>query len=299
MNRIKLAEDLSFSQFIQGYWRLDKWQKTNTQLLDFIKQHLDLGITTIDHADIYGLYTCDQIFGRALALEPALRQKMQIITKCAVKLVCDKYPERKIPHYDSTATHIKQSVEQSLKNLNTDYIDTLLLHRPDVLMDADEVAHTFSQLKSQGKVRYFGVSNYTPQQFDLLQSRLDFKLVTNQVEFNPMNMQTSADGTFEHLQMHRVAPMIWSCLAGGRIFNEDSAKAKRVRAVITEISEETHAAIDQIIYAFVLKLPCNPMPIIGSGNIERVKSAIAAADINLSNEQWYRIWVASNGHNVP
>ncbi|WP_017444029.1 aldo/keto reductase [Gayadomonas joobiniege] len=299
MKRVQLTEQLSFSQFIQGYWRLDEWDMRKQDLLTFIMQHLDLGITTVDHADIYGLYQCEAIFGQALALQPELRQQLEIVSKCGIKLPSEKFLTQSIPLYDNSAEHIRASVEQSLKNLHTDYLDTLLLHRPDVLMHADQVAETFSALKQEGKVRHFGVSNYSPQQFDLLQSRLDFKLVTNQVEFNPMNMQTSADGTFEHLQMHRIAPMIWSCLAGGRIFNEDSAKAKRVRAVLTEISKETHAAIDQLIYAFVLKLPCNPMPIIGSGNIERVKSAVAAANINLSNEQWYRIWVASNGHNVP
>ncbi|MER2491577.1 aldo/keto reductase [Catenovulum sediminis] len=299
MQRIKLAEDLTFSQFIQGYWRLNDWSMSVSELTEFVKQHLDLGITTVDHADIYGDYECEAIFGQVLKHSPELRSKMEIVTKCDIKLVSGKYPERKIGHYDTSAQHIKQSVECSLQNLATDYIDVLLIHRPDALMNADEVADTFKALKQAGKVRQFGVSNFTPMQFDLLQSRLDDKLVTNQVELNPINMQTTADGTLEHLQKLRVAPMIWSCLAGGRIFSEQSEQASRLRETLSQIAQEVNASIDQVIYAWILKLPCNPLPIIGSGNIERVKTALVSADIKLTNEQWYRVWVASNGHNVP
>ncbi|EWH08770.1 aldo/keto reductase [Catenovulum agarivorans DS-2] len=299
MQRIQLADGLSFSQFIQGYWRLLDWDLTPVQMVNFAKQHIELGITTVDHADIYGDYECEVAFGQALKLAPDLRSQIELVTKCDIKLVSQKHPSRQIGHYDTSAAHILASVDASLQNLQTDYIDVLLLHRPDPLMSADEVADTFAELKQAGKVRHFGVSNFTPMQFDLLQSRLTDKLVTNQVEFNPMNMQCSADGTFEHLQMHKVAPMIWSCLAGGRIFGEDSPQANRVRAVLTEIGEEVGATMDQVIYAWVLKMPCNPLPIIGSGNIKRIKMAVDASSIQLTNEQWFRVWVASNGHNVP
>ena len=299
MRRIQLADNFTFSQFIQGYWRLLDWDLTPVQLVNFAKQHIELGVTTIDHADIYGDYECEAAFGQALKLAPELRQQIELVTKCDIKLVSDKSPQRQIGHYDTSAAHITASVDASLTNLNTDYIDVLLLHRPDPLMNADEVAEAFNQLQQAGKVRHFGVSNFTPMQFDLLQSRLSDKLVTNQVEFNPMNMQCSADGTFEHLQMHKVAPMIWSCLAGGRIFGEDSAQANRVRATLAQIAEEVGAGIDQVIYAWVLKMPCNPLPIIGSGNIKRIQTAVESSAIKLTNEQWFRVWVASNGHNVP
>lgn len=299
MRRIQLADNFTFSQFIQGYWRLLDWDLTPVQLVNFAKQHIELGVTTIDHADIYGNYQCEAAFGQALKLAPELRQQIELVTKCDIKLVSDKYPQRQIGHYDTSAAHILASVDASLTNLNTDYIDVLLIHRPDPLMNADEVAETFNQLKQAGKVRHFGVSNFTPMQFDLLQSRLTDKLVTNQVEFNPMNMQCSADGTFEHLQMHNVAPMIWSCLAGGRIFAENSPQANRVRETLTQIAEEVGVSIDQVIYAWVLKMPCNPLPIIGSGNIKRIQTAIESCSVQLTNEQWFRVWVASNGHNVP
>ena len=156
------------SEFIQGYWRLADWKMSPSQILDFLKQHLDLGISSVDHADIYGNYSCEQLFGEALALEPALRQQIEIVTKCDIKLLSDKYPQRTVKHYDTSAAHILASVENSLRNLHTDYLDLLLIHRPDPLMNADEVAQTFQQLKACGKVRHFGVSNFTPYQFDLL-----------------------------------------------------------------------------------------------------------------------------------
>ena len=288
------------SGFIQGYWRLAEWNMSAQQRLDFIKQHLDLGITSVDHADIYGGYTCEQLFGEALALEPALRQQMEIVTKCDIKLLSAKYPERTVKHYDTSAAHIASSVDNSLQNLGTDYIDLLLIHRPDPLMNADEVADAFARLKQSGKVRHFGVSNFTPYQFDLLQSRLDFPLVTNQVEVNPANIFALHDGTLDQMQMKRIRPMIWSALGGGSVFTAQTEQAHRLRTVLSNVSDELGgASLDQVIYAWLLKLPCQPLPIIGSGNIERVRSAVAAKEINLTREQWFCIWEAAAGHEVP
>lgn len=289
-----------FSELVQGYWRLGEWGMTAQERLTFLKQHLELGITTVDHADIYGNYECEQLFGEALALEPSLREQLQIVTKCDIKLCSVKFPERKINHYDSSAAHIYQSVNNSLERLRVNEIDVLLIHRPDVLMDADEVAEAFTELHKVGKVKHFGVSNFSPAQFELLQSRLGKPLVTNQVEINPLNFDVAHDGTLDQMQMLRTRPMAWSCLGGGAIFNGDSEQAQRVRAVLEELREELGAeSIDQVIYAWVRALPSKPLPIIGSGKIERVQAAVDALDLTLSREQWYRVWVASKGHGVP
>ncbi|EQB8914698.1 aldo/keto reductase [Vibrio fluvialis] len=289
-----------FSELVQGYWRLGEWGMTAQERLTFLKQHLELGITTVDHADIYGNYECEQLFGEALALEPSLREQLQIVTKCDIKLCSAKFPERKINHYDTSAAHIYQSVNNSLERLHVNEIDVLLIHRPDVLMDADEVAEAFTELHKVGKVKHFGVSNFSPAQFELLQSRLGKPLVTNQVEINPLNFDVAHDGTLDQMQMLRTRPMAWSCLGGGAIFNGDSEQAKRVRAVLEELREELGAeSIDQVIYAWVRALPSKPLPIIGSGKIERVQAAVEALDLTLSREQWYRVWVASKGHGVP
>ncbi|EKO3492374.1 aldo/keto reductase family oxidoreductase [Vibrio fluvialis] len=289
-----------FSELVQGYWRLGEWGMTAQERLTFLKQHLELGITTVDHADIYGNYECEQLFGEALALEPSLREQLQIVTKCDIKLCSAKFPERKINHYDTSAAHIYQSVNNSLERLRVNEIDVLLIHRPDVLMDADEVAEAFTELHKVGKVKHFGVSNFSPAQFELLQSRLGKPLVTNQVEINPLNFDVAHDGTLDQMQMLRTRPMAWSCLGGGAIFNGDSEQAQRVRAVLEELREELGAeSIDQVIYAWVRALPAKPLPIIGSGKIERVQAAVDALDLTLSREQWYRVWVASKGHGVP
>lgn len=295
-----VAQQLQFSELVQGYWRLAEWGMTAQQRLAFIEQHLELGITTVDHADIYGGYQCEALFGEALALQPSLRQQLQLVTKCDINLCNAKYSQRHINHYDTSKQHIVESVNNSLANLRVENIDLLLIHRPDLLMDADEVAFAFAELKQQGKVNHFGVSNFSPAQFELLQSRLDQPLVTNQVEINPLNFEVAHDGTLDQLQMKRIHPMAWSCLAGGDIFSGSSEQHVRVRETLSEIAAEIGAdSLDQVIYAWIRCLPSKPLAIIGSGNIERVRSAVAALDFSLSREQFYRVWVAAKGHGVP
>ncbi|WP_108652482.1 aldo/keto reductase [Dongshaea marina] len=276
------------------------WGMSPQQRLAFIKQHLELGVTTVDHADIYGDYRCETLFGEALRLEPVQRSKMQIVSKCGIKLVSASTPERQINHYDTSKAHIVLSVENSLKRLHTDYLDLLLIHRPDALMDADEVVEAFNTLKESGKVRHFGVSNFTPSQFELLQSRLDQPLVTNQVEINPLNFTVVDDGTLDQLQRLRARPMAWSCLAGGDIFSARTEQGRRVHRELESIADELGCtSLDQVVYAWIMTLPSQPLPIIGSGQIQRVKSAIDSLRYRLTPEQWYRVWVASRGHSVP
>ncbi|OBT13709.1 oxidoreductase [Vibrio sp. UCD-FRSSP16_10] len=301
VNKVSLVKNgPDLSELIQGYWRVAEWGMTASQRLSFMQKHIELGVTTVDHADIYGGYECERLFGEALALDKSLRHQIEIVTKCNIMLCGDKNPQRKVNHYDSSKQHIIASVENSLRNLQVDNIDVLLLHRADALMNADEVSDAFASLKASGKVSHFGVSNFTPRGFELLQSRLDSPLVTNQVEINPLNFAAVDDGTLDLMQTLRTRPMAWSCLAGGAIFHGDNEQVSRVREELEAIKQEIGAtSIDQVIYAWVRKLPCLPLPIIGSGNIERVQSAVQALELSLTNEQWYRVWVASKGHGVP
>ncbi|MET3193666.1 aldo/keto reductase [Bacillus sp. OAE603] len=300
MKRIPLAENLEFSQIIHGLWRLSEWNMSSEQLISFIEECIELGITTFDHADIYGGYTCEEIFGNALALKPELREKIQIVTKCGIKLKSSKFPDLKMNHYDTSKEHILMSVNNSLKNLQTDYIDLLLIHRPNPFMDPKEVAEAFNQLQKEGKVRYFGVSNFLPSQFNMLQEHLDMPLVTNQIEVSPMQFEHFEKGTVDLLLEKRVAPMIWSPLAGGQIFTSQSEAAVRVRSMLEEIGNEIGAnSIDEVMYAWLLVHPANMMPIVGSGKIERVKTAVEASKLSMTSEQWLRIYVAGMGHNLP
>lgn len=285
-----------FSRFVMGYWRLMDWNMSPVQLADFIEEHLDLGITTVDHADIYGGYQCEAAFGDALKRAPALRERMEIVTKCGIATTAK--PENALGHYITDSAHIVKSAEQSLVNLATDRIDLLLIHRPDPLMDADEVAEAFLALHQSGKVRHFGVSNFTPAQFALLQSRLPFTLATNQVEISPVHQPLLLDGTLDQLQQLRIRPMAWSCLGGGRLFNDEAFQPLRneLETVARELNAES---IEQVVYAWILRLPSKPLPIIGSGKIERVRAALVAEELEMSRQQWFRIRKAALGYDVP
>lgn len=290
---------LSLSKIVQGFWRLADWNITNKEVLAIVDTCFELGITTFDHADIYGGYQCETLFGNALAESSIKRESYQLVTKCGIKLISDNRPNHAIKSYDTSKAHILQSVENSLKELRTDYIDLLLIHRTDDLMDADEVAEAFSELKQSGKVNYFGVSNFLPLTFELLSSRLDFPLVTNQIEYSVLNMNVQSDGTLDYCQSKRIQPMAWSPYAGGRLFSEQE-KHQDVIAVLNKIGEECNgASLDQVAMAYVLKHPVRFIPILGTGKVERIQSATKSLDIDLSREQWYRIWEASKGHAVP
>ncbi|MFP2421394.1 aldo/keto reductase family oxidoreductase [Pseudescherichia vulneris] len=297
VQRITLAPNgPEFSRFVMGYWRLMDWNMSPQQLVSFIEQHLDLGVTTVDHADIYGGYLCEAAFGEAMKLAPHLRSRMEVVSKCGIATTARA--ENAIGHYITDKDHIVRSAEQSLTNLAIDQLDLLLIHRPDPLMDADEVAEAFTALHQSGKVRHFGVSNFTPAQFSLLQSRLPFTLATNQVELSPVHQPLLLDGTLDQLQQLRVRPMAWSCLGGGSLFNDEKYQPLRdeLATVATELNAES---IEQVVYAWVMRLPSQPLPIIGSGKIERVRSAIAAENLEMTRQQWFRIRKAALGYDVP
>ena len=299
MERVKLNEEVSLSRLVHGVWRLNEWNLSPQELNTLIESCLEQGLTSFDHADIYGDYTCEAVFGEALKAFPFLRDKIEIITKCGIKLISAKRPEHKIKYYDTRKAHIIHSAENSLKLLNTDYLDVLLIHRPDPFMNPHEVAEAFHKLKQDGKVRSFGVSNFTPQQFSTLQSYLDFPLVTNQIEASVSCLEHWENGNIDYLLEKRVKPMVWSPLAGGSIFSGDDEQSKRLRIVLEKIAAEIDAdGIDQVMYKWLLTHPVHFIPIIGSGKIERIKTAIKACDLTLSRMQWFEIWEASNGEEV-
>jgi predicted oxidoreductase len=297
--RVQLHDDLSVSRLIPGMMRLNEWNYSPQELLGWIEECLAMGITTFDHADIYGSYTNEARFGEALALKPELRSQMELVSKCGIMLLSENRPQTHVKHYNTTREHILQSAERSLQNLQTDYLDMLLIHRPDPLMNADEVAAAFEQLLSDGKVRHVGVSNFTPSQFELLQSRIDVPLLTNQVECSVTHMQPLHDGTFDLLQQKRIAPMVWSPLGGGAIFNPQTDQARRLSDTMHTVAEAHEARLDQIALAWLLKHPVTMIPVLGTGKIDRIRAATGALEITLSQQEWFRIWEASAGHEVP
>ncbi|PKD43793.1 aldo/keto reductase [Rhodohalobacter barkolensis] len=286
------------SHLIAGMMRLNDWNLTITQRIDFIEKCIDLGITTFDHADIYGAYTNEKLFGEALKERPDLRDQIEMISKCGICLTTENRAAHKIKHYDTTPDHINSSVEKSLQNLQTDYLDLLLIHRPDPLMDAAELADCLMNLISDGKILHIGVSNFTTAQYELLQSKLDVPLVTNQIEFSLLHLNPIYDGTFDQAQKLNFSPMIWSPFAGGRIFHEESGVAGRVRHHLEEMHQKYQADIDQIALAWLMTHPSNPLPVLGTGNVDRLKSAVSATEINLDRQDWFKLLKASRGHDV-
>ena len=301
VSRIRLTDSgPEFSRLVAGVWRLGEWGMDTRGLLNFIHGCLDLGITTFDNADIYGGYTCEGLFGAALAAEPGLRDRLELVTKCGIQLVTGNRPGNRVHHYDTSRDHIIAAAENSLSQLQTDRLDLLLIHRPDPLLDADEVAEAFGALWAAGKVRHFGVSNFLPWQFDLLQSRLDFPLVTNQIELSALHLAPLNDGTLDQAQRLRVPPMAWSPLAGGRLFDAQDERARRVRAALEGVGRELGgAAVDQVALAWLLRHPARVLPVLGSGRVERIHAAAMAEGLRLDRQQWFAIWEASAGREVP
>ena len=293
-----------FSRLVYGTWRiLDEADPANCSpqaLLSRFKACADMGITTLDTAEIYGTYKVEEAIGGALKLDPSFRNKIEIVTKCGIYIPCEFHPERKVGHYNVTAARIIKSAEKSLRFMGIDTIDLLLVHRPDWLTSADETAEGLNKLIKDGKIRSAGVSNYNVHQFDLLNSRMDQPLVTNQIEFSLLHMDPIYDGTADQCQRLRILPMAWSPLAKGLLMDKTDPAAARLHAKAAELSAKYHGAtLDQLAYAWIMAHPSCPLPIIGSNKLERIKAVADAAEIKLDREDWYGLWVAAKGHGVP
>jgi predicted oxidoreductase len=221
---------------------------------------------------------------------------MQIVSKCGIKLVSPQRPGHALKSYDSSPAHVTASVEASLRALHTDHLDLLLIHRPDALMDPDALAETFARLQAAGKVLHFGVSNHSPSQLGLLHRR--HALVTNQIELSVLQLAALADGTLDQCLDLGLRPMIWSPLAGGRLFREGDPQAERVRKVMGPMAERYGVSIPTLAFAWILLHPARPLPITGSQRLAALAEAVAALDVTLSAEDWWVIWQASTGHEV-
>ena len=278
---------LKLSRIIAGAWR---WKLDSKQIEALIHASVESGISSFDHADIYGGYDNEALFGDVLKKDNSLRTNIELITKCGIKLLSSKRPEHQIKHYDSSKAHIVWSAENSLKQLHTDYIDLLLLHRPDPLMHPAEVAEAFATLKQSGKVLHFGVSNFSTAQFNMLQSYLDFPLLTNQIELSLFKPEAFFDGTVDHLMQHAISPMAWSPLGGGKFFEKGGVAFEKQ---VAQLCEKYHCSATQLLLAWLLKHPSKIFPIIGTTKPERIQEASQAVTIQLEREDWYEMlkWV--------
>lgn len=300
--RITLVEDgPTVSRLVFGAWRLLDGEAPGAETTArLIATAIDFGLTSFDHADIYGDYRVEAAFGEGLALWGGRRDAIELITKCDIRLKSAHRPENRLKHYDTSAAHIVASVERSLRNLRTDYIDILLLHRPDPLLDADEAAAALAGLVEAGKLRAVGVSNFAPSQIDLLASRLPFPIVSNQIEMSVLHTRPLFDGSLDHAQRLRYAPMIWSPLGGGGLFSRAEAREQAVRAALQEVADKVGASdIAAVALAWLLRHPARLVPVLGSLKPERLAGMVKALDLELDRQQWFAILAASEGRNVP
>lgn len=290
------------SQITYGLWRLnDQGMAPLSEVRKRIDLCLELGITTFDHADIYGGYSCEESFGKALKEYPNLRGSMQLVSKCGIKLVHGARPEHKIKHYDTSWQHIIASVENSLRALNTDHLDVLLIHRPDPFMNASETAQALDSLIASGKILHAGISNFAPHHVRMLSAHMKNPLTINQVELHLLNHAPFLDGTLDQCQELGMIPMAWSPLAGGRLTSAELATLNSsLASAMGQVAKETGAtSLTQVAIAWLLKHPSGIVPVIGSGNFERIKEMAAARKIDLNREQWFQLWRAATGRDVP
>jgi predicted oxidoreductase len=290
MERKKIhKEGPEFSRIITGAWR---WNLDVSHVEQLIRQSLEVGMTTFDHADIYGDHSNEEIFGNVIRKDPSLRQRMEIVTKCGIKFPSKKMPSSWVKHYDTSSQHITWSVDNSLKMLNTDHIDLLLIHRPDPLLNPIEVAEAFSSLKQSGKVLHFGVSNFTPTQFEMLQAYVALPLVTNQLEISITHNQPLFDGSLDVLMKHHISPMGWSPLGGGKLMEVD-------KAGLFKKASHYNASDAQLSLAWLLKHPSSIFPVIGTTKPDRIVESSKAIDINLGLQDWFEMLKIAQEREVP
>ncbi len=292
MERIQLNDSVSLSRIIQGLWHITDWKRTPQEHLAFVNECLKLGVTSFDIAEIYGDYEAEAVFGDVLKLDPSLRSKIEIITKTGINMASSKRPYS-IGHYDTSYERIVSSCKASLEKLNTTYLDVFLIHREDPLIDHEEVARALNDLKTQGLIKAYGVSNFDPFKFEALQEATHHQLVTNQIEWNPLVFEHVTSGMLDVLQKHHVSPMIWSPLAQGQLFNPNKPKALKVAQLLHALAKKYKTAPETVAFAYLLKHPVKAMPISGSSQTTRLKHAVDALDLKLDREDWYKIYTAS------
>lgn len=301
MKRQRIApEGPEFSRMVYGTWRLLSTQPTAQDINRRLHACLELGITTIDTAEIYGVYEVEKVLGEALALSPGLRDKLEIVTKAGIYIPCKYHPERQTAHYNATGARLVKSLEKSLRWLGTDHVELFLVHRPDWLARADDTAAGLNQLLREGKIHSAGVSNYNVAQFDLLNALVERPLATNQLEFHLLRMDPILDGTFHQCEKAGVSPMAWSPLAGGRLFDPQNEAGQRLATAAAKMAPRYGGAtLEQLAYAWIMAHPSRPLPVIGTNKIERLQSAAVADAIDLGREDWYALWEAAQGRRIP
>jgi predicted oxidoreductase len=286
----------SLSPIIAGAMNWGVWDKNlkTKEMENLIHICFENKITTFDHADIYGSYTTEAQFGKALSNSKIKREQIQLISKCGIQMLAEKR-NNTIKHYDYSKDYIIWSVENSLKNLKTDFLDVFLLHRPSPLMQADEIAEAVEKLKSEGKIIDFGVSNFTSSQTELIRQKTPISF--NQIQFSATDYQPMLDGSLDYMQLHQIRPLSWNPL--GSVFRQENMQTFRLRKLLATLVSKYEIGADTILLAWILKHPAHIVPIAGTVNVARIQSLMKATELQLSQEDWFAIWTESMGNEVP
>lgn len=297
MERVTLGNDLTVSRLVYGLWRLgDDADTSPGHVQRKVEACLEQGITTMDHADIYGGYTGEAIFGGALKTAPHLRDRIEIVTKCGIVAPMGRHAGARVKHYDTGRAHITTSVETSLRDMGLERIDLLLIHRPDPMIDPAETGAVLDELVASGKVRAVGVSNFTPHDFSLLQSAMASPLVTNQIELSLLETAAFTNGDLASLMERRIHPMAWSPLGGGRLFG---GEATPLKAKLSEIAAAQGVDEGSVAIAWLLAHPAGILPVMGTNSLPRIAAITQALEVSIDRQAWFELYTAANGQEVP
>lgn len=303
MNRITLPNGHTLSQMACGVWRLADATDTSVNAnLARIDACMAQGISTFDHADIYGDYRCEALFGEAIRARPALREQIEVVTKTDIMLLSAQWPDTRVKHYDTSPAHVRASVERSLQRIGVDVIDLLLIHRPDPLVDASALGACLDQLIDSGKVKGVGVSNFMPWDVDLLQSRMKHRLQTNQIELSLLCTAPFTNGQLAHAQQHRMPVMAWSPLGGGRLHSQASTPgtaAARLAPRLAQLAQASGTDSTAVAMAWLIHHPVQVLPVMGSNQLERIRAFAQASHVPMDRQTWFELYELANGHEVP
>ncbi len=290
----------AFSRLVYGVWRLaDDADTSPAHVAAKIDACLAQGITTFDHADLYGGHRCEALFGAALRARPDLKSRPQLVSKCDIVIPGGLHGQPRLKFYDTTPAHVRASVLRSLDLLGVERLDLLLIHRPDPLMDADATGAALDALVDEGLIAAAGVSNFLPHDFQLLASRMKHPLVTNQIELSLAARAPWTDGQLAFLQQQRVRPMAWSPLGGGALLDAQHPVGARVLPALQRLGREFGVSADAVALAWLLMHPAGIVPVAGTNRLERIARLSDAFRVRLDRQDWFELWTLACGHEVP
>lgn len=296
MNRIEISKDVALSRLVYGMWRIaDDSDTSAAHVRAKIDACLEQGITTMDQADIYGGYGAEAVLGAALKEDPGLRDRIEIVSKCGIVAPMGRHADKRIKHYDTSRGYIEQAVETSLRDMGTEHLDLLLIHRPDPMMDHRETGAALDGLVASGKVRAIGVSNFRPWDVELLESAMETPLSTNQIEISLKELAPFTNGDLAYHQRRNIPLMAWSPLGGGDLMTGQGPVAER----LDRIAEAQGVDRAAVAVAFLLAHPAGILPVLGTNNVERIAKISDALEVELDRQDWFALYEAGLGTEVP